>query len=106
MRRFLKDTKRTRKRLEALPKLYVISCCARFGVSEFPYAGKYTKTGIPYVYEKSNDGKGRDVWVLKKLTDVASGRVYAWSLSCSGAKVVASYVNGGEDVLSESCSEG
>lgn len=52
MKKILENTAETREYLESLPKIYMIARWAGYGVREFPFAGKCTTDGIPFVWRE------------------------------------------------------
>ena len=93
MKRTLKNTIKTREYLESLPKIYMIACWAGYGVREFPFAGKYTIDGIPFVWAYDDRNGTCDCYFLRKLTDTTTGWIYAWTTIESRAEEIAAALN-------------
>lgn len=72
-------TPKNRERIKQLPKIYVIACWAHVGFREFPFAGKYTKEGIPLVYYFDDHNGEYWEYVLLPITHTTTGRIYAWT---------------------------
>lgn len=87
------NNKRTKSMLEKCPKIYLIGYWARFGIMEFHFAGKYTESGVPYVW-MYYDGNGTcDEWHRVPLTYTTTGRIYAWTTSLTFAEEIADALN-------------
>lgn len=93
MKKILKNTIKTLEYLESLPKIYMIACWARYGVLEFPFAGKCTTDGTPFVWMYDDCNGTRDHYFLRKLTDTTTGWIYAWTTSKSRAEEIAAALN-------------
>ena len=56
MKKVLKNTLKTKKYLDKLPKIYLIACWASYGILEFPFTGKYVKeNGIDIDIEENEE---------------------------------------------------
>lgn len=93
MKKILKNTIKTREYLESLPNLYMIACWAGYGVIEFPFAGKCTTDGTPFVWIYDDRNGTCDCYFLRKLTDTTTGWIYAWTTSKSRAEEIAEALN-------------
>lgn len=93
MKKILENTTETREYLESLPKIYMIACWAGYGVREFPFAGKYTTDGIPFVWDHDDQNGTCDCYFLRKLTYTTTGWIYAWTISKSRAEEIAAALN-------------
>ena len=93
MEKILENTTETRECLESLPKIYMIACWAGYGVQAFPFAGKCTTDGIPFVWDYDDQNGTCDCYFLRKLTDTTTGWIYAWTTSESRAKEIAAALN-------------
>lgn len=93
MKKILENTAETREYLESLPKIYMIACWAGYGVRAFPFAGKYTADGIPFVWDYDDCNGTCDCYCLRKLTDTTTGWIYAWTTSKSRAEEIAAALN-------------
>ena len=93
MKKILESTSETREYLESLPKIYMIARWVGYGVREFPFAGKCTTDGIPFVWDYDDQNGPCDCYFLRKLTDTTTGWIYAWTTSESRAKEIAAALN-------------
>lgn len=64
--------------IRSLPKVYLIGYWARYGVIEFPYAGKMVEDEVfgmtPLVYDFTDHNGTYDEWVLRKIQDTTTGQ--------------------------------
>ena len=93
MKKILENTAETREHLNALPKIYMIAKWAGCGVQEFPFAGKCTEDGIPFIWMYDDQNGTCDCYFLRKLTDTTTGWIYAWTTSKSRAEEIAAALN-------------
>lgn len=93
MKKILENTIETREHLKSLPKIYMIARWARYGIIGFPFAGKYTTDGIPFVWDYDDCNGTRDCFFLRKLTNTTTGWIYAWTTSKSRAEEIAEALN-------------
>lgn len=93
MKKILENTAETRECLDSLPKVYMIAKWAGYGVREFPFAGKYTENGIPFVWNYDDQNGTCDCYFLRKLTDTTTGWIYAWTTSKSRAEEIVVALN-------------
>ena len=93
MKKILENTAETREHLNALPKIYMIAKWAGCGVQEFPFAGKCTEDGIPFIWMYDDQNGTCDSYFLRKLTDTTTGWIYAWTTSRSRAEEIAAALN-------------
>lgn len=93
MEKILENTPETREYLESLPKIYMIAYWAGYGVREFPFAGKYTIDGIPFVWIYDDCNGTCDCYFVRKLTYTTTGWIYAWTTSKSRAEEIAAALN-------------
>lgn len=97
MRKILKNNKRTQKKLDKLPKLYLVACWASYGYREYTFTGKYTKNEfgemIPLVYEYYDFNGTADLFLLKKITSTTTGNIIMWTKSKSLASKIAEAMN-------------
>lgn len=93
MKKILENTPETREYLESLPKIYMIARWVGYGILEFPFAGKCTTDGIPFVWMYDDCNGTCDRYFLRKLTDTTTGWIYAWTTSESRAKEIAAALN-------------
>ena len=81
MKKILKNTLKTQKYLDKLPKIYLIACWARYGILEFPFTGKYIKENgidIPLVYDYDDHNGVCDNYYLRKITNTTTGFIVCW----------------------------
>ena len=93
MKKILESTLETREYLESLPKIYMIARWVGYGVLAFPFAGKCTTDGIPFVWDRDDQNGTCDSYFLRKLTDTTTGWIYAWTTSKSRAEEIAAELN-------------
>ena len=95
MRKVLKNTAKNKKYLDSLPKIYTVSCWAKYGVRAYPFTGKYfSENGfsIPLVYDYDDFNGTRDIYLLCRL-DMTSGIVIMWTQNKKVADKVAELLN-------------
>ena len=96
MKKVLKNSLKTKKFLDKLPKIYIVAFWSRFGVKEFPFSGKFIKDElrgnlyIPLVYDRDETC---DLWRLKKITNTAAGAIVLWTQNRNVAEKVAAMYN-------------
>lgn len=79
MRRVLKNTPKTKKYLDSLPKIYGIFLWAKWAIMELPWTGKYDKkTGEPLVYIYYDANGACDEYHLVPIHYASSGRLWNW----------------------------
>jgi len=96
MRKVLKNTAKTQKYLDSLPKIYLVGCWARYGVREYPFTEKYfSENGIsiPIVYDYDDHNGTCDNWYLRRLYYVTTGQIIMWTQNKSVAYKVAELFN-------------
>ena len=93
MKKILENTPETREYLASLPKIYMIACWAGYGVREFPFAGKCTTDGIPFVWIYDDCNGTCDCYFLRKLTNTTTGWIYAWTTSKRRAEEIVAGLN-------------
>ena len=93
MKKILENTAETRAYLESLSKIYMVARWAGYGIREFPFAGKCTEDGIPFVWDYDDCNGTCDCYCLRKLTDTTTGWIYAWTTSKSRAEEIAAALN-------------
>ena len=95
MRKILKNTPKTKRYLDSLPKIYGIFLWAKWGILELPWSGKYTKgdVAVPLVYNYC-DGNGTcDEYHLIPITHCSSGAFWDWYELKNNAKEVQTLLN-------------
>ena len=118
MKKVLKNTLKTRKYLDKLPKkelvvrddyegdfvaldeqtykVYLIACWASYGILEFPFTGKYIKENgidIPLVYDYDDHNGTCDCWWLRKITNTTTGRKLVWTQDAAAARRISDKMN-------------
>lgn len=93
MKKILESTPETREYLESLPKVYIIARWAGYGVRAFPFAGKCTTDGTPFIWDYDDQNGTCDCYFLRKLTDTTTGWIYAWTTSKNRAEEIAAALN-------------
>lgn len=93
MKKILENIPKTCEYLASLPRIYMIVRWAGYGVREFPFAGKCTADGIPFVWVHDDCNGTCDRYFLRKLTDTTTGWIYAWTTSRSRAEEIAAALN-------------
>lgn len=93
VKKTLENTPETREYLESLPKIYMIARWIGCGVQGFPFAGKCTTDGIPFVWAYDDCNGTCDCYFLRKLTNITTGWIYAWTTSKSRAEEIAAALN-------------
>ena len=81
------------KKIQELPKIYMIACWASYGVLEYYFSGKCTEDGVPMVWLRDDCNGTCDCYFLRKLTNTTTGWIYAWTISESRAKEIAAALN-------------
>ena len=79
LRKVRKNTAKTKKYLDSLPKIYGIFLWANWGMLELPWTGKYDKkTGLPLVYIYHDFNGMIDEYYLSTVDRASSGAFYYW----------------------------
>ena len=78
MRRVLKNTASTKKRLDSLPKLYGIFLWAKWAILELPWSGEYDETGEPLVYVYYDGNGACDEFHLVPIHYASAGAYFGW----------------------------
>ena len=92
MRKIIKYNSRNRKKIDKLPKIYLIGCWARWGAMEFPFA-KFDKDKNPLVYNYNDHNGTADQWELIPLEHTTTGIIYDWTFSKESAEKIAGLLN-------------
>ena len=99
MKKFLKNTAKTKAYLDGLPKIYLVGCWAKYGVCEYPFTGKYEQDqyndniSVPLVYDYDDHNGTCANYYLRKLTRVTTGRIIMWTQNKAVADKVAELLN-------------
>ena len=96
MRKVLKNTARTEKRLKKLRKLYAVCFWAKWTIVEVPWSGKYDKEDNPLVYIYFDFNGEFDEYRLMKINHV-SCCFYDWYDDRSHAECVVNMLNSKKD---------
>ena len=79
MRKNLKVTLKTKKKLDSMKKLYGVFLWAKWGILELPWTGKFDKkTGLPLVYIYYDFNGEREGYRLDTIRSASSGTFYGW----------------------------
>jgi hypothetical protein len=93
LRKVLKNTPKTKKYLDSLPKVYGIFLWAKWGMLELPWSGKYNKEGIPLVYHYYDCNGTCDEYHLVPITHCSSGAFWYWYSNKDTAKDIQNKLN-------------
>ena len=96
MKKILKNNSKTKAYLDSLPKIYLVGCWAKYGVSEYPFTGKYIEYhdySIPLVYDYDDHNGTCDNYYLRRLDYVTTGQIIMWTQNKSVANKVAELFN-------------
>lgn len=103
MKRILKNTPKTRKYLESLPKMSIVACWAKYGVRTFPFSGKYEKspTGvdIPLVWQYDDKNGTCDHYYLRNILLTTTGLIKCWTPYKDVAQDIADTYNEYEEMV-------
>jgi hypothetical protein len=92
-RKILKNTPKTKKYLDSLPKVYGIFLWAKWGMFEFRWSGKCDKNGMPLVYDYYDANGTCDEYHLRPIDKCSSGAFLGWYKSWDRAKMVRDALN-------------
>lgn len=99
MREVLKSSKRTKKYIDSLPKIYLVACLARFGVTELPFTGKFVKSKripelyVPLVYQYDDHNGTADNYYLREIIQATTGQIVIWTQNRNIANKIAAMYN-------------
>ena len=97
MKKILKNNGKTKAYLDSLPKIYLVGCWAKYGISEYPFTGKYEQNengiSIPLVYDYDDRNGTCDNWYLRRIDHTTTGQIIMWTQSKSMASKVAELFN-------------
>ena len=99
MKKVLENTLKTKKYLDKLPKIYLIGCWAKYGVFDFPFAGKYAfdkfraKKKVPLVYQYDDHNGTDDHYYLRLITETTTGSICGWTFDKKEAYRIAEKKN-------------
>lgn len=103
MRKVLKNNKKTTAYLDSLPKIYIVGAWAKYGVREYPFAGKYETNdngiSIPLVYDYDDHNGTTDNYYLRRLDHVTTGQIILWTQFRNVANKVAELFNKEEGLI-------
>lgn len=101
MKKILKNNLKTQRYLNKLRKVYLIGHWYRYGVREYPFAGKFVQDEvlglIPLVYHYDDRNGTVDNWYLVKLSSVTTGSIISYSFSYENAVYIADRLNRSEE---------
>ena len=95
----LPNTQETKVYLESLPKIYLVACWAKYGVMEFPFAGRYkydkfrSYKEVPLVYNYDDRNGTEDAYFLIPITFTTSGIIASWTFDRDEAYRIAEKKN-------------
>jgi hypothetical protein len=92
-RKILKNTPKTKKYLDSLPKVYGIFLWAKWGMFEFRWSGKCDKNGMPLVYDYYDANGTCDEYHLRPIDKCSSGAFLGWYKRWDRAKMVRDALN-------------
>ena len=93
MRKVLKNTAKTKKRLDKLPKIYVVFLWAKYTVIETVWTGKF-RCGIPLVYTYYDFNGEYDEYRLMPVYHISSGGFVGWYSNKGVAESICKKLNG------------
>lgn len=94
MRKILPNNARTKRRLDKMPKIYVIGCWAGFGVRSYYFSGKFAEDEItPLVWDHEDCNGTCDEYRLRNIYNTTTGRIYGWSSNEAAAQYIADQMN-------------
>lgn len=96
MRKILKNTAKTKKYLDSLPKIYAVFLWASWAIVEVPWSGTYNKEHIPLVYNYFDFNGEYDEYRLVPVNQISSGTFYDWFNDDEYAKYILNKLNSKE----------
>lgn len=96
MKKILLNNSKTQKKLNKLPKIYLVALWAKYTVIELPFTGKFVKQDgvyIPLVYNYVDFNGESDEYHLTKITLVTSGGCLIWTQYKNIANKIADLYN-------------
>ena len=103
LKKILKDTPKTKKFLDSLPKIYLIGCWADYGYIWYPCTNK-NKDGIPLVYQYYDANGTTSEYHLVPIDHTTTGRVLGWTTSeAAASKMANSLSRYAEGMIDEMC---
>lgn len=93
MRKVLKNTPKTKKYLDKLPKIYGVFLWAKWGILELYWSGKYTKNGVPLVYVYYDCNGCCDEFRLIPINQASSGSFWNFFMSREPAEKMCDHLN-------------
>lgn len=84
--------------LKSLPKIYLVTCWASYGVMEFPFACayKYSKRAnkeVPLVWQHDDCNGTCDLYFLRSIVDTTTGSINCWVFDKKEAERIAENKN-------------
>lgn len=96
----LKYNNKNYKKVNNCPKVYLIGCWARYGVREYPFAGKFVDNEFwykePLVWDFDDHNGTYDEWVLRPISHTTTGNCLIYCFDGVLAQYLADKLNGEE----------
>ena len=93
----LEYNNKNNKYIESLKKVYLIGHWARYGVLEFPYAGKMVEDDLfgmtPLVYDLDDHNGTYAEYILTKINDVTTGDIIIYTFDRNAAQALSDKLN-------------
>lgn len=97
LKEYLECNDKNDRYIQSLRKVYLVGYWARYGVLEFPYAGKLVEDNLfgmtPLVYDFDDHNGTYDEYILRKINDVTSGGVVIYCFNQKVAEMLAYKLN-------------
>ena len=93
MKKVLKNSKKTKKYLDSLPKIYLIGYWASAGIQEYYFSNHNTQNGVPLVWYFNDHNGEYERWYLKPIDCITTGHTFAWTTSKAIAQEIADVYN-------------
>ena len=93
MKKVIYGGTKAEKKIQNLPKLYIVGMWAKYGVIWRYFSGKTAKDGRPLVWDYRDCNGTCDKWILVPVDMVTTGWVYAWTTSEAMAEFLANGMN-------------
>lgn len=98
MRKIIPFSKGAQEELNKLPKMYLVAFWAHYGVTDFPFSGKYEKRfdeklgytiDVPLVYQYDDHNGTCDDFFLRPIDYTTTGQIVVWTQDGYQAKQIA-----------------
>ena len=97
MRKVLINNSKVTKKIESLPRLYVVCFWMSYGILTLPFSGKYKKgpsnEDIPLVWDHTDLNGAADLYVLTPIDEVTTGGIICWTPYKERADQIADSLN-------------